>query len=251
MEMTKITAIIVEDEEASVIALQNYLMKYCPNVTVLGAANNIEKGYQLINQKNPDLVFLDVEMPFGNAFDLLEKFEDISFETIFVTAYSEYAMDALNLSACSYLLKPISIDGLTESIEKVTERISNKEDVRSTSVLIENLAIENRQLKKIVLPMLDGFEVVVLKDIVRCQANDNLTDVYLNDGSKRTICRTLKHYEQVLSDHDFVRIHKSHIVNINCVKQYKKGKGGYVTLTDGNMVDVSPARKEVFLNKFM
>lgn len=245
-----LTAVIIEDEEASVVALSNYLAKYCPNIQLLGNAQNIELGHQLIAAKNPDLVFLDVEMPFGNAFDLLEKFDTITFETIFVTAYSQYAMEALNLSACSYLLKPISIDQLVEAVEKASEKIEQKQELRSTHVLLENLAIENRQSKKMVLPMLDGFEVVVLKNIIRCQANDNLTDVYLNDGSKRTICRTLKHYEQVLSDYDFVRVHKSHLININEVRQYKKGKGGYISLSDGSTVDISPARKEQFLKKF-
>jgi len=249
--MSKIRAFIIEDEEASVITLQNYLSKYCSNVELVGVANDIIRGKELIQKTKPQLVFLDVEMPYGNAFDLLEQLDEINFETVFITAFSQYAVEALNLSACSYLLKPLSINELTEAVSKVGIRLENKEKSKSTSILLENLAIENRQLKKIVLPMLDGFEVVVLKDIVRCQANDNYTDVFLNNGSKRTICRTLKHYEEVLTDFDFVRVHKSHIVNLNCVKHYKKGKGGYITLSDGSMVDISPARKKSFLEKFV
>jgi two-component system, LytTR family, response regulator len=200
--------------------------------------------------KSPQLVFLDVEMPYGNAFDLLEKFEVPNFETIFVTAFSEYALEALNLSASRYLLKPVNIDQLIEAVEAVGEQIENKQSIQTSSILLENLSIENKQLKKMVLPMLDGFEVVVLKDIVRCQANDNLTNIHLADGTKRTVCRTLRFYEGVLTEYDFVRIHKSHIININCVKQYKKGKGGEVILSDGSELPVSPTRKEAFLKQF-
>ncbi|MBL4625259.1 MAG: response regulator transcription factor [Flavobacteriales bacterium] len=248
--MTKLTTIIIEDEEASRLTLRNYINKYCPTVELVGEAANIKDGYKLIMSTSPQLVFLDVEMPYGNAFDLLEKFETPGFETIFVTAFSEYALEALNLSASRYLLKPVNIDQLVEAVEAVGEQIDNKQSVRTSSILLENLAIENKQLKKTVLPMLDGFEVVVLKYIVRCQANDNLTNIHLSDGTKRTVCRTLKFYEGVLSEYDFVRVHKSHIVNINCVKQYKKGRGGEVILSDGTELPVSPTRKEVFLKQF-
>ncbi|NQY66696.1 MAG: response regulator, partial [Flavobacteriales bacterium] len=164
--MTKIKAILVEDEEASRITLRNYLDKYCPNVDLLGEAENINEGYTLIKSIKPQLVFLDVEMPFGNAFDLLEKFDSLDFEVVFVTAFSKYALDALNLSASNYLLKPLSIDQLITAVDKVEKQIADKSSIKTSNILLENLAIENRQLKKMVLPMLDGFEVVVLKDIV-------------------------------------------------------------------------------------
>ncbi|NQY08967.1 MAG: response regulator transcription factor [Flavobacteriales bacterium] len=248
--MDKIKAIIVEDEEASRVTLRNYLEKHCPTVELLGEAKNINEGYDLINLKKPQLVFLDVEMPFGNAFDLLEKFDSLNFEVVFVTAFSKYALEALNLSASNYLLKPVSIDELVDAVKKVKQQISDKNSVHTSNILLENLAIENRQSKKMVLPMLDGFEVVTLNEIIRCDANDNLTDIYLTDRTKRTVCRTLKFYEETLSDYDFVRVHKSHIVNINFVKQYKKGKGGEVILSDGSYVRVSPTRKKDFLDKF-
>lgn len=249
--MKKLKAILVEDEEASRITLRNYLAKYCENVDLLGEANNINEGYQLIEKVKPDLVFLDVEMPFGNAFDLLEKFERLDFEVVFVTAFSKYALEALNLSASNYLLKPLDIDQLIEAVGKVTLAIEDKSVVRSSSILLENLAIENKQLKKMVLPMLDGFEVVVLNEIVWCEANDNLTELHLIDGTKRTVCRTLKFYENVLTDYDFIRIHKSHIININAVKLYRKGKGGEITLNNGVTLKLSPTRKASFLERFV
>ena len=249
--MKKISAILIEDEEASRITLRNYLGKYCPSVDLLGEAENIEEGYKLIQKTNPHLVFLDVEMPYGNAFDLLEKFDSLNFEVVFVTAFSKYALEALNLSASNYLLKPVNIDQLVEAVEKVQLHIADSRSIKTSNILLENLAIENKQLKKMVLPMIDGFEVVTLKDIVWCDANDNYTDLHLADGSKRTVCRTLKFYENVLSDYDFIRVHKSHIVNLNYVKQYKKGKGGDVILTSGHSVRVSPTRKNAFLERFI
>ena len=245
-----LTALIVEDEAASRITLSNYLTKYCPNVSVIGEAENINEAYQFIKLKSPDLVFLDVEMPFGNAFDLLEKFESIDFEVVFVTAFSKYAIDAIQLSASNYLLKPLSIDDLITAVEKVTENVANKQQLRSSSILLENLNIENKQLKKLVLPVMDGFEVVVLKDVVWCEANDNLTVFHLIDGTKKTVCKTLKFYEEALSNYDFIRVHKSYIININYVKKYKKGKGGQVTLTNDKVINVSVNRKQSFLNLF-
>ena len=248
--MDKIKAILVEDEEASRLTLRNYLNKYCPNVALIGEAENINQGYELIQTKQPQLVFLDVEMPYGNAFDLLEKIDTLTFEVVFVTAYSKYALEALNLSASNYLLKPLSIDQLIEAVDKVGQRLKDKQSIEASNILLENLSIENKQLKKMVLPMLEGFEVVVLKDILRCEANDNLTDLYLMDGTKRTVCRTLKFYENILSEYDFIRVHKSHIINSNYVKKYIKGKGGQIVLADGSELPLSPTRKQQFLDIF-
>jgi len=248
--MSTITAIIVEDEKASRLTLQNYLEKYCPEVSVLAEAENIKEGYALIKKLQPDLVFLDIEMPFGNAFDLLEQFDSLDFELIFVTAFSKYALEALNLSASNYLLKPLDITQLIDAVEKVSLHLSEKQQVKTSNILLENLSIENKQLKKMVMPMLDGFEVVVIKDIIRCEANDNLSNIYLADGTRRTVCRTLKFYEEVLQSYDFVRVHKSHLININYVKQYKKGKGGQVVLSTGKELPVSPIKKANFLAKF-
>lgn len=249
--MNTLTAILVDDEQASRITLKNYLEKYCPSVELLGEAENINEAYRLINRLQPQLVFLDVEMPFGNAFDLLEQFDSLNFEVIFVTAFSKYALEALNLSASNYLLKPLEISALIDAVEKVNETVNEKAQVKTSNILLENLNIENKQLKKMVLPMLDGFEVVILKDIVRCEANDNLSNIYLSDGTKRTVCRTLKFYEDVLKDYDFIRIHKSHLINVNTVKQYKKGKGGEVLLNNGTELPVSASKKEGFLKRFV
>lgn len=246
----KLTAIIVEDEELSRETLRNYLHKYCPHVTVVAEAVNIIEGKATIERHKPEVVFLDVEMPFGNAFDLLEQLEEITFETIFVTAFSNYAIQALNLSASYYLLKPVDIDELVKAVTKIEQSVSKNKELNHTKILIDNIKIENKQLQKIVLPLIDGFEVVQVNQIIRCEAMDNFTTLYLTDNRKLVICRTLKHFETLLEDYDFIRVHKSHLINFQYIKQYKKGKGGQVIMIDGASVDISPNRKQEFLTKF-
>ncbi|MBA7513097.1 Transcriptional regulatory protein BtsR [subsurface metagenome] len=243
-------AIIVEDEPASRETLRNYITKYCRQVQIAGEADSVKTGLEAIKKFNPNLVFLDVEMPYGNAFDLLDQVEEQTFETVFVTAYDHYAMKAINFSASYYILKPIDIDELVKAVEMVAEKKESKEHALRTKVLIDNIRIENKQLQKIVLPLLDGFEVVTVKDIVHCKANDNFTEFFLLDGSKQLICRTLKFYDELLSDLDFVRVHKSHLVNLQYIKRYKKGKGGQVIMNNGTAIDVSASRKNDLLLKF-
>lgn len=245
-----LTAIIVEDELASRETLHNYLTKYCPDVEVKAMAESVKMGLAAIKAHKPDIVFLDVEMPYGNAFDLLEQVEEITFETIFVTAYSNYAIQALNFSASYYLLKPIDIDELVAAVEKVKKSKESDDSTFHTRILIDNLRTMNKQLQKVVLPVLDGFEVIQVKDIIRCQANGNFTDFYLENGSHKLICRTLKFYDEILSELGFSRVHKSHLINLEYITSYKKGKGGQVTMKNGDVVEVSATRKQSFLSKF-
>jgi two-component system LytT family response regulator len=246
----KLKAIIVEDEEAGRITLSNYIEKYCPDVKVEAMADSVKTGLEAIKKYSPDIVFLDVEMPFGNGFDLLEQSENINFETIFVTAYSEYALKALNFSASYYILKPIDIDELIAAVDKIKNEKEKEDYSMHSKILLENIKNSNKQLHKIVLPLLDGFEVVQVKDIIRCKAEDNFTYFFMLDGSKQLICRTLKFYQEMLKDFDFVRTHKSHMVNVQHIKRYKKGKGGQVIMIDGTEIDVSAKRKKDLLERF-
>jgi two-component system LytT family response regulator len=243
-------AVIVDDEEASRDTLKNYLTKYCPEVEIKGIADSVKTGIEAINQHHPDILFLDVEMPYGNAFDLLEQIKEPGFETVFVTAFSHYALKALNLSAAYYILKPISIDELIQAVDKIKENKIRSKESFHTKILIENIHAVNKQLQKVVLPMMDGFEVIQVKDVIRCEANDNFTDFVLMDKRRLLICRTLKFYEEILTDFDFMRIHKSHMINVQHVKKYLKGKGGQVVMSDGSTVDVSPNKKDELLSKF-
>ncbi|KJD32472.1 LytR family transcriptional regulator [Tamlana nanhaiensis] len=242
----KLTAIIVEDEETSRDILKNYLAKYCPNVTVIGEAANIDEALVLIRKNDLDVVFLDVEMPYGNAFDLLDKVGDASFETIFVTAYNHYAIDALNAHASYYLMKPISIDELIKAVDYVTE-IKTKEDALQNQVLVPNT---NTVSGKITIPQLDGFEVLETSDILFCKADDNYTELYLKNNKKKIVSKTLKYFEEILTTTNFARVHKSYLVNVNEVVKYVKGKGGSVVLSNGKEIMVSASKKSELLSYF-
>lgn len=241
----KIKAIIVEDEAVSREILRNYLGKYCPNVTLLGEASNINDAYDLIQQHEVDLVFLDVEMPFGNAFDLLEKVEDRRFETVFVTAYDHYAIEALNSHASYYLLKPISIDELIKAVNHVTE-IKERENDLQNKILSPKVTATSG---KITIPIQDGFEVLDVNDIVFCKADDNYTEIHLANA-KKLVSKTLKYFEIALSEYAFARIHKSYLVNINAIVKYKKGKGGSVVVSNGKEILVSSSKKGTLLSYF-
>ena len=238
-------AIIVEDEKTSRDILKNYLAKYCPKVELLGEAENVIEALELIRNNDLDLVFLDVEMPYGNAFDLLDKVGDRQFETVFVTAYNQYALDALNAHASYYLLKPIAIDNLIKAVDYVYE-IKEKENKLQQSVL---KPVNSIVTGKITIPQQKGFEVLEVKNILYCQADDNYTQIFLRDN-KKLVSKTLKYFEETLSENGFARVHKSYLVNVNAVVEYRKGKGGSLVLENGKQIMVSPSRKKELLAFF-
>lgn len=238
-------AIIVEDEANSREILRNYISKYCPELQILGEAANITDALVLIKTDSPDIVFLDVEMPFGNAFDLLDQLPNRSFETVFVTAYDHYAKDALNNHAAYYLMKPINIDELIKAVDYVKE-IKRRETEIDGQVLTAKL---DRVEGKITLPQQDGFQVLEVSDILFCKADDNYTEIYL-EQKKLVVSKTLKYVEESLANFAFARIHKSYLVNVNEVKRYKRGKGGSVVLSNGKELSVSASKKTNLLSYF-
>lgn len=244
-------AILVDDEVTSRNVLRDYLRKYCPDVSVVAEADAVDTALPLIRQHQPDILFLDVEMPRGNGFDLLERLgDDVSFETVFVTAYDHYAIQALNYSAAYYLLKPVSIDDLIAAVEKLKKQREKSSASFHTSVILENIHAATAQQKKIVLPLIEGFEVVKIGDIVCCTAHDNFTDFQFVAKPKMMICRTLKFYEDLLAESGFMRVHKSHLINLEHVAKYHRGKGGEITMSDGSVVPVSPQKKDAFMERF-
>ena len=247
MNLQKIKSVIVEDEIAAREVLKNYLSKYCPQVEVIGEAQNIKEAVPLLHDLKPQLVFLDVEMPFGNAFDVLEACKDLQFETIFVTAFSEYSLKALNQSAAYYLLKPISIEELIVAVNKVQQQVMNHENFNRNKIIVENFRETKPEKQQVILPTLEGFEVVKMEEIVRLRGNGNFTDIYLQNGTKKMVCRFLKHFSDILPL-PFLRVHKSHIVNLGFVKSYNKG--GFLTLHDHSEIEVSITYKEEFLRNF-
>ncbi len=237
-DFQKIKSVIVEDESAAREALKNYLAKYCPQIEIIGEAQNSREAIPLLHELRPQLVFLDVEMPFGNAFDVLEGCKDLHFETIFVTAFSEYSLKALNQSAAYYLLKPISIEELILAVNKVQQQLMKQELFNRNQIIVQNFREPKIEKQQVILPTLEGFEVVKMEEIVRLRGNGNFTDIHLADGSKKMVCRFLKYFDELL-DFPFMRVHKSHIINLNFVKSYHKSLGGYVTLFDEMEIEIS------------
>lgn len=242
----KIKAVIVDDEVIAREVLRSYLTKYCPQVEILGEAENSKDAVPLILEMQPQLVFLDVEMPYGNAFDVLEATSEFSYETIFITAFSQYSLQALNKSASYYILKPIDIQELILAVNKVAESIEKKEELNRNKILLENLKLKPEK-QQLILPTLQGFDVVKIEDIVRLQADGNFTQVYLNDGSKKMVCRFLKYFDDLL-EIPFVRVHRSHIINTNFVRSYHKS--GTAMLSDQTEIEVSGSFKDQFLKVF-
>lgn len=244
----ELKCIILDDEQISRDTLKSYLDKYTQDITVLALCKNVQEGIEAIQKYKPDVVFLDIEMPYGDGFDLLERVEEINFDVVFITAFSNYAIKALNMSATYYILKPIDIDELTDAIKKI--RAKKIPEGIQTKVLLENLRQNSNVQKQIILPNLSGFTVVKISSILRIEADNNYSTVYLMEGNKHVVSKTLKFFEELLADSGFLRIHQSHLINAACITEFKKGKNGQVCMSDGTWLDISGQRKKEFLDYF-
>lgn len=245
MIMSRLKALIVEDELNSRISLKNMLENYCANVEVVGLAENIDEAVKKINLLSPDLVFLDIELPEKNGFQLFEYFPKKSFDVVFTTAYNEFAVKAFKMSAIDYLLKPIDLELLRSAISKVVEKKDIKVEQEQFKLLRQNM---NNVLKKLALPVGSGMVFVELSEIIRCQASGNYTDFYLTSGEKIMISKSLKIYDDLLSGFNFCRISRSDLVNINHVKRFNRQKRSSLITTDDEELIISDARKEHFFS---
>jgi len=242
----QLKAIIVEDEQISRDILKRYLEKYCPSVTVVDEASNVDDALQLLRKQEIDLLFLDVEMPYGTAFDLLDQLGPRDFETVFVTAYDQYAKDALNQQAAYYLLKPIEIDELIKAVD-IVKSIKQREEDFNIDVKIKSEP-SHQLTDKITIPTQEGFEVIPISEIMYCAADDNYTHIHMQHD-KKLVSKTLKHFDLLLSEKGFCRIHKSYLINTTFVTAYIKGKGGSVVLGEKEL-PVSPSRKTSLFSHF-
>jgi two-component system LytT family response regulator len=241
----KIKSIIVDDEKHGRENLAGILMQHCPDVVISGEANSVESAISLIRQHTPDLVFLDIEMPKANGFQLLEHFKELNFEVIFVTAYDIYAIKAIRFSAADYILKPINYKELKSAVEKVVKRIHLKEENERIKELHRN--IQQPENPRIGLPTGDRIEFIDVKSIIHCRGEGNYSHVFLENGNHVLVAKTLIEFEELLQEHGFIRTHKSHLVNLKHVNAYVKSDGGMLQLSNGEKVAVSRRRKEQVL----
>ncbi|MCF8234423.1 MAG: LytTR family DNA-binding domain-containing protein [Bacteroidales bacterium] len=242
-----IKTIIVEDEVNARKALVNMLEFYEKDVEIIGQAKNLEEGIELIKNNQPDLVLLDVRLPDGTGFDLISKLKKYSFKLVFVTAYNEYALKAIKLSALDYLLKPVKPNELNRALDKVREAVENEEQLKvKYETAIENFS-KPAPKRKIILNTVDSMYVLEVSGIIRCEASENYTSVYAKDKGRIMLAKTLKDFEEMLVPFGFFRVHQSHLVNLQYVDTYEKRGSGRVLLKNGEKIPVSTRRKEGFL----
>lgn len=248
--MTRVRSIIIDDEKSARISLERFLKDYCKQVEVVAMAADIIEARRLIDEHKPQLIFLDIEMPHGNAFDLLEGFDMIDFEIIFVTAFSQYAVQAFNLSAAHYLLKPVDIDQLISAVDKVSEKLSTKTTDNHTTILLENLRQINSRKRKVIVPLMEGFDIIKLEQIIYMEADDNFVHIHLTTAKSMMACRSLKFYEEQLSTSGFFRIHRKLLINLEHVERYRKTKSGMVEMSNGKELEMSASKKKQFVELF-
>ncbi len=243
-----IKAIIVDDEPYSCESLATLLERYCPVVKVADICYSGEAALSAIREQQPQIVFLDIEMPKMNGFEMLERLPEINFDIIFTTSYDQYAIKAIRFSALDYLLKPIDREELQKAVQKVTQRQSHQLP-QQLEILLQKIQKPASSIQKIALPTMEGLQMVPVDSIISCASDSNYTIFLLRDKQKIVASRTLKEIEEMLEEYSFLRVHHSYIVNLNEINKYIKGEGGYLLMTDGTSVDVSRSRKEMLLKK--
>lgn len=241
-----IRCVIVEDEEMARKVLKSLLAQYCPDVMVCAEADDITSGQEMIEAFRPDLVFLDIEMPGGSGFKLLSNIKDIDFEVVFITAYEQFAIKAIRHDALDYLLKPVDPKELVAAVEKVKDAKYKKTLKKQYDNLLRNIDPDQLVVKKISISTSDKIHLIEVDDIIRCESDNYYTIIYFKDGTNLLVSKTLKEMEQKLEEYDFVRTHKSHLVNMRCIMNFIKDEM-MVLLTDGVKVPVSKRKKEKIL----
>lgn len=249
-ERLMISAIIIDDEQSCIDRLSGLLETHCAEtIRLAGTADSVAKGIQAIHSTQPGLVFLDVQIGSETGFDLLRQIGEIRFEVIFTTAFEKYAVQAIKFSAADYLLKPVDPDDLLQAVDRLKAKISKEEMSQKLDVLFHNLKTIEGASKKISVPTINGFEFLQVGDIIRCESDVNYTSIFLKGKQKLTVAKTLKEFEELLSEYNFFRVHNSHLINLSHIKKYNKGTGGYVTMMDNSEVEVSTRRKDEFLRR--
>lgn len=241
-------AIVIDDEIKSLNALVLLLQRHCPQITVAAECHDVETGLEKINLLRPDLLFLDIAMPGKNGFELVEQLTTVVPEVIFVTAYDDYMLQAFKISAVDYLLKPVDEQELSEAVNRAIARIDAKKKMEGLEVLINNMRpqLPSHEIK-LCIPSQYGFEVILLQDVIYCEADSSYTKFYLLNKKQVVTSKTIKEYELLLADNYFVRVHRSYLVNLRHVKEYRRGEEGTITMTNGEEIKVAKRKKDLFL----
>jgi two-component system LytT family response regulator len=239
-----IKTVIIDDEERARETLIIMLKMYAPEINVVAEADGVKSGIRTINEFNPALVFLDIQMGDGSGFDVLSNFPECKFKVIFVTAHEDYAIKAFRFSALDYLVKPVTPDDLEQAVKKIANS-NNKEDLHyQLKVLDSNNLVSGQAFGKIILKTSDAIHIVEINDIIHCKAENNYTFIYLSDGNKLVVSRTLKEFDELLSEAGFLRVHQSHLVNLKQIGLFDKKDGGTIVMKDRSQIPVSFRKKD-------
>ena len=242
-------AIIIDDEPYCCEALAT-LLEEIPEVEIISVCHNAEDALAAIKKHTPDLIFLDVEMPRMNGFEMLEQLSSVDFQIIFTTSYDQYALKAIRFSAIDYLLKPIDEEELLAAVKKVLQR-SQKPMAQQLEILMHKLHQPSTPISRIAMPTMEGLQMIAVDSIISCESDSNYTILHLKNNKKLIVSRTLKEIDELLEDHSFVRVHRCYIANLNEVEKYVKGEGGYLVMSDGSHIDVSRSKKEFLMKKLL
>lgn len=238
-------AILIDDEPLCTEGLEVDIKAVADNIEIIAKCNSAKEGLQAIKKLKPDVVFLDIEMPWLNGFELIELLMPIDFKLIFITAYNEYALKAFRVHAIDYLMKPVDRNLLDIAIKRLNDTSSSKND--NIKELID--AVSTKSKNRIALPNSDGLDIIDVNEIMYCKAQGNYSDVHLVSETKSLVCRVLKEIENQLSDSDFLRVHQSYLVNMDFVSSYHRSDGGYIILTNGEQLPVSRSNKSVIYDR--
>ena len=245
-----LNAIVIDDEPYCCEILVAMLEMDCPEVNVVNVSDNGADAIKAIHQLSPDIVFLDVEMPKMNGFEMLEQLTSINFHLIFTTSYDQYALKAIRFSAIDYLLKPVDREELKNAVNKVRQRIQIPLP-QQLEILMQKIKQPSSSVNKIALPTMEGLQMIPIDTIISCESDDNYTNIKLKGGKKLLVTRSLKEIEESLEQHSFTRVHRSYLVNLNEIEKYIKGEGGYLVMSDGTSIDVARNKKEGLLKKLL
>jgi two-component system LytT family response regulator len=244
--MGQLKAILVDDELPSLQNLEQKIIEFCPDIHIIATAQKPEDAIQLIEQMHPDVVFLDIEMPRMNGFKMLEQIKEKDFDIVFTTAYNHYAIDAVRISAFDYLVKPVAVHDLQDTVARLLKS-QNKQTPEKLDVLRQNLSDSRSQNDKITISTNEGVEFYEINQIVRIESSSNYSKIFFKDGKSILVTKLLKDFEEILLPYRFFRIHNSHLINLSYIKKYIRGDGGQVVMQNNEVIDVSRRKKEEFL----